>query len=349
MNQLKTHAGHLANLRYPTGLFAASSKNVATGYNKAWLRDNIYCALGFESTDKEGVIKTYQALLDIFLKHEYKIDFAIESKPEHAYQYIHARYNPETFEEFHEEWGNKQNDAVGAFLFKIADLTQKGFLIVRNFDDLRIIQKLVYYLHSIEYWQDQDNGMWEENEEVHASSVGACTAALLKLQETIFTISGDVLSHRIYVPFRLIDNGMRKLQEILPCESKTKEVDLALLSLIWPYKIVTEDQKRNILQKIEECLVRSKGGIRYRGDQYYNKNGEAEWTMCFPWLAIIFKNINKEKYNFYLKKSFDVMNKKGEMPELYFANSEEHNENSPLGWAQSLLLVALEEELVKEQ
>ena len=31
------------------------------------------------------------------------------------------------------------------------------------------------------------------------------------------------------------------------------------------------------------------------------------------------------------------------MPELYFSNSAEYNENTPLGWSESLFIVALTE------
>ena len=63
--------------------------------------------------------------------------------------------------------------------------------------------------------------------------------------------------------------------------------------------------------------------------------------MGFPWLAIIYKQLNiPAQYAKYMRKAVEVMNEKGEMPELYFANSEEFNENSPLGWSQALFLVA---------
>ncbi len=166
-------------MQNPSGLFSASALSVSTGYNKAWVRDCIYETLGFEAVKSWGeVIKTFQALLDVLKKHESKIDFAIKEKPKFAYQYIHARYHPETFNEFFDEWGNKQNDAIGALLFKISQLELKGIKILRNESDTRILKKLVKYLESIEYWHDKDNGMWEENEEVHASSVGACVAGL---------------------------------------------------------------------------------------------------------------------------------------------------------------------------
>jgi len=109
----RQHLKILKKLQKSSGLFLASGEDVKTGYDKAWLRDNFYECLAFEYIeDWETVKKTYRAILDIFKKHQKKIDYAIAQKPEYTYQYINARYNPETFDEFWEEWGNKQNDAI---------------------------------------------------------------------------------------------------------------------------------------------------------------------------------------------------------------------------------------------
>lgn len=318
----------LTKLREKNGLFLASRHGVKTGYDKAWIRDNIYCALGLEVLDPRKALQTYHALLDILLKHEWKIDHAIKNKPKFAFEYIHARYNPLTLEEYYEDWGNKQNDAIGALLFKIGDLLDKGFDMLRDENDKRIIQKLVFYLKSIEYWHDKDNGMWEENEEVHASSVGACVAGLKKI------------SKYVYVPEELIYKGEVVLGSLLPKESATKKVDLSLLSLIYPYNIVTDKQKEKIITNVEKCLVRDKGVIRYIGDKYYNDGSEASWTLGFVWLAIIYRQLgNYRKYNYYMKKTFEVMNSDGELPELYLSSGMP-NENTPLSWAQSLMIVA---------
>ena len=321
----------LRQMQYPTGLFAASRMTVKTGYNLAWIRDNIYTAIGLEAAQKYGIVrKTLRALLDVLLKHEYKIDWAIKEKPKHHYQYIHARYDPITMEEIYEQWGNKQNDVIGALLFKIGDLEEKGIRMVRNKNDLRILQKLVYYLQSIEYWQDKDNGMWEENEEVHASSIGACVAGLKKISKIVD------------VPMDLIIKGEDALNNLLPRESETKEVDMALLSLIYPYNIVSKKQRDVILKNIEEKLVKEKGIIRYFGDKYHYRNGEAQWTKGLPWLAIIHKQMNKpNKYAYYMRKTIEAMNEKGELPELYYADGKEHNENCPLAWSQALFVAGL--------
>ncbi|MBI2558347.1 glycoside hydrolase family 15 [Candidatus Woesearchaeota archaeon] len=321
----------LRKMQYPTGLFAASRMTVKTGYNLAWIRDNVYTAIGLEAANKYGIVrKTLRALLDILLKHENKIDWAIREKPRHHYQYIHARYDPITMEEIWEQWGNKQNDAIGALLFKIGDLEEKGIKIVRNENDKRILQKLVQYLQSIEYWHDKDNGMWEENEEVHASSIGACVAGLKKISKIVD------------VPKELIKKGESALNKLLPWESETKKVDMALLSLIYPYGIVSKKQRDSILKNVEGKLVKEKGVIRYIGDRYYYMNGEAQWTKGLPWLAIIYRQMNRpDRHAYYMRKTIEAMNRDGELPELYYSDGKEYNENCPLAWSQALFVAGL--------
>ena len=288
--------------------------------------------------DFETVRQTYRAILDIFKKHEYKIDYAISRKPEYTHQYIHPRYNPETFEEYWEEWGNKQNDSIGCVLFKIGELERRHQgLIVADDDDRRVLQKLVWYLSTLEYWHDPDSGVWEEGHEVHASSVGACLAGLLSIKK----VAG------IEVPDELIQKGELALHEMFPRESKGKFVDLSLLSLIWPYEVVNEKETATILENVEYHLLREHGVIRYKGDHYYNKNPdgwseEAEWTFGLSWLAIIYEKLgNTEKAQFFLDKAKETVTKGGVIPELYFSNSTKHNSNTPLGWSESLFIVAL--------
>jgi len=329
------HLKVLKSLQYSSGLFGASSKVVSTGYDKCWLRDNFYECLAFDEVDDENtVLKTYEALLKIFLKHEYKIDYAIEKKPSAKHEYIHARFHPKTFDEFWEDWGNKQNDSIGAILFMIGKLEKKGIHLINTEDKKRIVQKLVYYLRSIEYWHDDDSGMWEENEEIHASSVGACLAGLISVKDIVD------------VPKDLIDKGRNALDKLLPRESKKKFVDLALLSLVYPYEITSKKQTTDIINNIEYYLVKNKGVIRYKNDYYYNANPdgysqEAEWTMGLSWLAIIHKRLgNEDKSREYIKKSMATIHN-GEIPELYYSNTDIPNENNPLGWAESLFVIAM--------
>ena len=334
---LEKHLNNIRALQVPSGLFLASRSDVSTGYNKAWLRDNFYTCLAFEEVEEwETVKKVWKALLQVFIKHKDKISWAVKNKPYNTFQYIHARYNPETFEEFWEEWGNKQNDAVGEILFKIGDLEQKGVKIIETQDEKEIIQTLIDYLDSIEYWQDLDNGVWEEYEEVHASSVGACVAGLKSVSKL------DIFK----VPDHLIQMGEEALKKLLPRESKSKFTDLALLSLIYPFNVVSGDMAREIVRHLEYHLKKDRGVIRYKNDRYYNKNidevsEEAEWCFGFPWLSIIYKNWGEDEIaREYLDMSYKTIYN-DQIPELYYSDSDKPNENTPLGWAESLFVVAL--------
>ena len=337
---INQHLDILKKLQYSSGLFAASKKGVETGYDKSWLRDNFYECMAFEVIgDWDTVEKTYDAILEIFLKHENKIDWAIKNRPTESFQYIHARYNPNTFDEYWEEWGNKQNDAVGAILFRIGELeSNKKGRVLENKDRIRIVQKLVSYLQTIEYWHDKDSGMWEEDEEIHASSVGACVAGLKAVDKL----------DEIEVPDDMILKGEKSLNQLLPRESERKFTDLALLSLIYPYNVVSNVQRKRIIENIEYHLLKERGVIRYKGDMYYNANTdgfseEAEWTFGLAWLAIIYKMTgNEEKALDFIEQLKHVDTKDG-VPELYFSNSKKFNENTPLGWSESLFIIALYE------
>ena len=337
---IEKHLKILKSLQVKSGLFLASSEGISTGYDKPWLRDNFYETIAFEVIgDWKTVEKTYRAILNIFLKHEEKIDWAIKEKPKESYKYIHARFHPETFDEFWESWGNKQNDAVGCILFRIGELeNNQKRSILKTKDHVRIINKLVKYLDAIEYWHDEDSGMWEEGEELHASSVGACVAGLRSVSK---------LPH-IEVPISLIRKGEKALDALLPRESGQKFVDLALLSLIWPYNVVSEEQRDEILENIEYHLLRERGVVRYKGDRYFNKNEdevseEAEWTFGLSWLAIIYEKMGEKDKALDLLQDLIAIDTSDGMPELYFSNSPEYNENTPLGWSESLFIVALYE------
>jgi phosphorylase kinase alpha/beta subunit len=87
--------------------------------------------------------------------------------------------------------------------------------------------------------------------------------------------------------------------------------------------------------------------IRYKNDRYYNKNNdgtseEAEWTMGFPWLSVIYSERGeRERAQEYLDLARTALDGEGKLPELYYSHTSNPNENNPLGWAESLLVIAL--------
>ncbi len=336
--EIKQHLDVVRSLQKPSGVFTASAHNVGTGYDKAWLRDIYFMTLGFlETGDLSVVQQAGKALLSVFVKHKDKINWAIQNKPHATWQYIHARFNPDSFEEYWEEWGNSQNDAVGEVLNLLVELELRGASVIETDEEREMLQMIIDYLVKLEYWQDADNGIWEEAMEVHASSIGSCVAALKKATKL------DWLT----VPDTAIKKGEEALRSLLPRESITKFADLALLSLIYPFAVTTEDETIEILRNVEYHLTRDRGVIRYKLDRYYNNNEdgyseEAEWCFGLSWLAIIYaERGEKEKAYYYLRKAKATVTAEGLVPELYYSHTEKPNDNTPLGWSESMYVVAL--------
>jgi GH15 family glucan-1,4-alpha-glucosidase len=339
--EIKHHLAVLLTLRRPNGVFTAAPMD--TWYGKAWLRDIYFTTLAFlETGDQEVTQSAAKALLTVFVKHQDKINWAVEHKPHAAWQYIHARFHPETFEEYWEEWGNSQNDAVGEVLNLLVTLEEMGWSVIETDEERAMVQLIVDYLVRLEYWHDEDNGIWEEAMEVHASSIGSVLAALKKAQALPW----------LSVPEHAITEGERALMALLPRESETKFCDLALMSLIYPFAVTTEEQTKDILRNIEYHLVRDKGVLRYKNDRYFNLNRdgwseEAEWCFGLSWLAIIYaERGEQEKAYYYLRRAQATVTPDGKVPELYYSHTDRPNEHTPLGWAVSMYVVALKK--VKE-
>ena len=264
----------LDRMRLSNGAYTAS---LSEDYNYVWVRDVVYTVLPFLTDSSDRYMNAYHALFDIFRMYEWKIDIHTEKKPQYLFEYIHARYSTD-LKELPVEWGHAQNDSIGAFLWGVGEGYRNGQKVIRDEHDLEIVQKLVDYLECLQYWQAGDNGMWEENIEIHASSIGACVAGLTSVKMLV-TVKEE-----------LIKKGEEALRFLLPRESYTKETDLALLSLIYPYRLVDRNTALKILENVTNRLERTNGCIRYEKDLYYNEGQEAEW--CFGLPGLDFATLN---------------------------------------------------------
>ncbi|MBO0991855.1 glycoside hydrolase family 15 protein [Bacillus sp. SD088] len=308
-------------MRLSNGAYTAS---LSKDYNYVWIRDVVYTVLPFLHDRSERYEKAYHALFDLFRDYEWKIDIHTKQKPVYLFEYIHSRYSPD-LKEIDVEWGHAQNDAVGAFLWGVGEGVKHGQKVVRDEADLRIVQKLVDYLECLQYWQAEDNGMWEENIELHASSVGACLAGL------------KAVKMLVHVKEDLIRKGEETLRFLLPRESETKEVDLALLSLIYPYRLVDRETALTIVRQVSSRLERERGCIRYEDDQYYNEGREAEWCFGLPWLGLCYLELGMDgQANEYVEKTIRNIPDNWEIPELYIGGKNEPNGNTPLAWSVAL-------------
>lgn len=311
----------LDRMRLPNGAYTAS---VSQDYNYVWIRDIVYTVLPFLQSQSDRYEKAYYALFDLFKTYEWKIDIHREQKPVYLFEYIHSRYSTD-LEELNQEWGHAQNDAIGAFLWGVGVGVSHGHKVIRDEKDIAIVQKLVDYLECLQYWQAKDNGMWEENMELHASSVGACVAGLRSVKMLV------------NVKDELIQKGEETLRFLLPRESETKETDLSLLSLIYPYRIVERKTALKIVEMVSEQLERTHGCIRYHNDQYYNEGSEAEWCFGLPWLGLCYLELGMyEKAFEYISKTERIIPENWEVPELYIGGKNVPNGNTPLAWSVSL-------------
>ncbi|MED1201635.1 glycoside hydrolase family 15 protein [Heyndrickxia acidicola] len=317
----------IERMRLPNGAYTAS---LSKDYDFVWIRDVCYTVLPYLHTSSDQYEKAYYALFDLFKEYEWKLTIHTEKKPVYLYEYIHARYSKE-LKEINQEWGHAQNDAVGVFLWGVGEGIKHGKKMIRNQEDLKIVQKLVDYLECLEYWDSKDNGMWEENMEVHASSVGACVAGLLSVKPLV-NVKDEIIKH-----------GQETLRFLLPRESQTKETDLALLSLIYPFMVVDHENAQRILDDVTGKLERTYGCIRYKNDLYYNEGSEAEWCFGFPWLGLCYSNLGMhEKAKEYAEKTHKIVPDNWEIPELFIGGSNVPNGNTPLAWAVSMSYLLLD-------
>ncbi|MGG1401465.1 glycoside hydrolase family 15 protein [Bacillus salipaludis] len=332
----------LDQLRLPHGLYLASSSN---DYHYVWLRDSFYMSLPYLEQNNGIYEMTYHRILDLFREYEWKLDIHNLQRPIEQWEYIHSRYSAHDVREIDTPWGHAQHDAIGAILWGIGMGQKRGKQIIRDGKDHEIVQKLVGYLGCVHYWEDADNGMWEEWREVHSSSVGACVAGLKAVQDLVF------------VPGEWIEKGKRTLSALFPRESIDRPCDLAQMSLIYPYGVVDGEEAKLILKQVETNLLRDRGVIRYQGDSYYSLlehegrhhelsfyfGSEAEWTFGLPWLALCHLEVgNLEKAHAYIQQTEKVMLSDGSLPELYFSKSSDYNSNTPLGWGSALYILAKE-------
>jgi phosphorylase kinase alpha/beta subunit len=349
MDKLIQYYNILDKLRLPNNMYVAA---LSEDYNFTWIRDSFYEVYCYIDKPCDRYETTFHAILDILLKYEYKIDYHIKVKPQYKHEYIHPRYTVDTLEEVNQEWGNMQNDICGSILFGIGEGIKKGKKILRDEKDREIIQKLVWYLNTLEYHKDLDNSVWEEQEDIHASSIGACVAGLLSISDVV------------YVPAEMIANGYKVLYELFPKETPTRNTDLALLTLVYPYNIFPKPMAQKIIENVEKELLREKAVIRYRYDSYYSTlekefgrhhppeffdQTEPEWSFGLSYLALAHMTIgNFKKGKEYIDRTEKLVLENGYIPELYFAgdykdeDGNNYNKNNPLGWAISMHIQAIE-------
>ncbi|MBJ7537398.1 glycoside hydrolase family 15 protein [Marinomonas transparens] len=392
-----------------TGLFPASTSiNNHGNYTDAWVRDNVYSIqavwalhLAYKrasNPDKRthelefSCIKMMRGLLYAMMRQSHKVEaFKHSLDPKDA---LHAKYDTKTGLEAvaDDAWGHLQIDATSFYLLMMAQMTKAGSKLIFTREESNFIQNLIYYISRT--YRTPDYGIWERGNkvnngkaEINASSVGMAKAAMEAMDGlNLFGEDGPEWS----VVHSFADAVARAgsvLQSLLPKESRSKEVDSAVLSIIsFPAFAVNDEQltkrtRKEIISKLggeygckrflldgHQSELEDQSRIYYEFDELINfEHIESEWPLFFTYLYIdrLFAR-DWESANFYRHKLESLMvEKDGQMllPELYYVPQENilaekenpgsqkrlPNDNLPLVWAQSLYLVGkmLDDELIK--
>lgn len=382
-----------------TGLFPASTDVNGHGdYTDAWVRDNVYSVqavwglwLGYRRSNHnpgrteylgDCVTRLMRGLLNSMLRQSHKVErFKYTQNPLDA---LHAKYGTQSGDTVvdDDKWGHLQLDATSIFLLMLAQMTRSGLRLIHTVDEVNFVQNLVWYIGR--GYRTPDYGIWERGNkinnghvEINASSVGMVKAALQAIRG--LNLLHDTHSHRgvIHVVSDEIARCRTTLENLLPRESLSKEVDAACLSVIgYPAFAVEKNSlvkttRQHILDKLagqygckrflldgHQTVLENHDRLHYEPEELRNfEDIESEWPLFFAFLYLdaLFAS-DAERSDEYRQKLDELRVEKDGLlllPELYFVDLDHieaeraepgsqprvANANVPLVWTQSLYVL----------
>lgn len=271
-------AGALQFRPRASGLFAASdiadeALAKKTGMGMAWFRDNAHVANALSERGRDNDIEQARgvgrAFLQILQANE---QLLWEATRDPDAPRLPVRVQADTLANDSEQ--RFQNDSTGYSIWLPAKLMLQGLLRPTR-DDLGIFAATARYLEAGKFWQQADEGQWEEDRQIHASSIGVAVASLGAVAKVF-----DAHDYRTDVDLpRLINRGRYALDTILAQYGETpptgdypgRQYDASHLFLVESLRMfdATPEIAAREVRRVEDKLVRSRGVIRYPGDSYY--------------------------------------------------------------------------------
>ncbi|KAL1444580.1 hypothetical protein MTO96_029758 [Rhipicephalus appendiculatus] len=300
--------------------------------NHAWVRDNVYCALGIWSLSlayrkhteldddrartyelERCCVKLMRGLLVAMMQQMDKVERFKETRS--PLDCLHAKYNSISGLTCvgDEEWGHLQLDATSLFLLALAQITASGLNVVYNLDEVAFVQNLVFYIEDA--YCTPDYGIWERGDktncgirELNSSSVGLAKAALEALNELDLFGGRGCQSSVVNVLPDEAQECDAVLTSMLPRESSSKEVDAALLSTIsFPAFAVTDVELIELTRNtIVDKLNGQYGMKRFLRDGYKTAREDKNRLYYEPWELQGFENIECEWPLFYCYMMIDA-------------------------------------------
>jgi phosphorylase kinase alpha/beta subunit len=267
------------------GLFPAANLQVTaqyTGYSNVWVRDNMYVALAhYLNGNAEVAVKNVKTFAQYFIGYKWRFTDIISGELDHniPMNRPHIRFNGENLSEIDQKWAHAENDALGYFLWLFSKIHVEMEIPVTP-EEKELLSLFALYFETIRYWEDEDSGHWEETRKVEASSIGVVLGGLAEFKKLIQKMGNEGFNYDgkpINTSFLdcLIDKGDKTLQQILPAESiqpdpkKYRRFDAALLFLIFPMGVVSENMADQILHDVTHHLQGDYGIRRYLGDSFW--------------------------------------------------------------------------------
>jgi hypothetical protein len=278
---LEVHGTHRIS-QAAHGLFAASAAECGSGYQNAWVRDNVLVANSFRLRGELSVAVACMKGLTQFFANERPrfldiINDASGKVKEDVQRRPHIRFAAQTLGELPEKWTHAQNDALGLALWLRFVLANSGEFPL-TYEDWEVFELFPRYFEAIEYWQDRDSGAWEEARAVRNSSVGAVVAGLEEMRKYVGSPGKREGGEKIWASpdalaklHQLIEKGRARLAATLPFEAPPERLaDSALLSLIHPLGVVRERAMQDAILSLVQARLKGEFGIRrYAGDSYF--------------------------------------------------------------------------------
>ncbi len=239
-----------------------------------------------------------------------------------------------------------QIDVVSLYILFLVQAIASGLQVIFDMNEVNFVQNLVYYVERA--YRTPDFGMWERGTkynngtpEVNASSIGLAKAALEAVNGVnLFGENGASWSVA-YVDIDAHNRNRSIFETLLPRESASKDVDVALLPTISFPAFSTHDSQlyNSTKSKVVSVLEGKHGFKRFARDGYgamsepkdsktYPEGKiqefdgiESEWPMFFAFMVIdgVFqrKPEQVEKYHELLKKRL-AYNEQGGRKTSYF-------------------------------
>lgn len=275
----------------PTGMFSAAASNVkgcqkGTGYYASWIRDNCLVSFDLYHCDPDGAggadaVACINAIANFLLKYAFRIERVIGGQEnvkggeEVWMQRPHIRFDGSTLLEIPERYNHKQNDALGYFIWMRCLLAFEDKFPLSG-SHLKLLGQLFDYLRTIECWQDEDGGHWEEHSKIEASSLGPVLAGIRLFKKIMKKNKGLVVPCQHDTLDVLQSKIEAALAEILPNECiqphMPRDADGALIFLCYPLEVVDEAMAAKILQNVSKKITNEIGINRYAFDSYFCKD-----------------------------------------------------------------------------